>query len=151
MKILVCSDSHGHKNKFYTILDRENDIDYCFFLGDGLREAEDMPYMYPDIKFIFVSGNCDLYSMTDTIAYKYIDSLTFMACHGHEFDVKRGLVDLCEKAKSVRADIALYGHTHRRNTYTDSRTGVFALNPGALCEGQYAIITTNNRKFKHRK
>lgn len=147
MKVLVFSDSHGYKNKVITMLDRENDADYCFFLGDGIRETEEAAALYPQIKFIFVKGNNDFYSSREKIAYKYIDGLTFIACHGDDLYVKRGLFDLLEKAKSVRANIALYGHTHIRNMYNDSYSGVFALNPGALCQGQYAIITTDKGKF----
>lgn len=147
MKVLVFSDSHGYKNKVITMLDREKDADFCFFLGDGLREAEEAAELYPHIKFIFVKGNNDFYSFQEKEAYKYIDGITFMSCHGDELNVRRGLLALLEKAQSVRANIALYGHTHIRNTYKDPRTGVFALNPGALCEGQYSIIFTERGKF----
>lgn len=147
MKVLVFSDSHGYKNKLITMLDKEKDSDFCFFLGDGLREAQEVAELYPQIKFIFVKGNNDFYSLQEKEAYKYIDGITFMACHGDELNVRRGLLDLLEKAQSVRANIALYGHTHIRNKYKDSRTGVFALNPGALCEGQYSIIFTERGNF----
>ena len=40
-----------------------------------------------------------------------------------------GLHDLMEKAKGVRADLALYGHTHRPSQET--RDGVLLVNPGS--------------------
>lgn len=147
MKILVFSDSHGYKNKLINMLEEEKDSDFCFFLGDGCREAEEMPELYPEIKFIFVRGNNDFYSVRDKVAYKYIDGITFVACHGDDVNVRSGLYALIERAKSVRAQIALYGHTHIKNVFTDSSSGVVAVNPGALCEGRYCVITTERGKF----
>ncbi len=147
MKILVYSDSHGCKSNVLSMLDKEKDADFCFFLGDGIGEAQECAEIHPHIKHIMVKGNCDYYSMGSTIAYKYIDGLTFVACHGHEFNVKRWLTDLIEQTKSVRGNIALYGHTHIRNTYNDGASGVFLLNPGSLASGQYSIITTSKGAF----
>ena len=143
MKIVVYSDSHGCRIKIRHMLERENDADYCFFLGDGLTEAKDVAEMYPDIRHIMVKGNCDYYSQQDTIAYKYIDGLTFVACHGHEFSVKRWLVDLTEHVRSVRGNIALYGHTHVSNILYED--GIYIVNPGSCSKGRdfhesYAVI-----------
>lgn len=142
MKIIVYSDSHGCMSKVLSMLEKEKDADFCFFLGDGAKEAGEAAQKYPHIKHIMVKGNCDCYSTLNTTAYKYIDGLTFVACHGHEFGVKRWLTDLIQHTKSVRGNIALYGHTHIRNTYNDAASGVFLLNPGTLSAGQYSIITT---------
>ena len=147
MKIIVFSDSHGALNNVLAMLEKEKDADFCFFLGDGISDAQKAAESYPGIKYIFVKGNCDYYSMANTIAYKYIDGLTFVACHGHEFNVKRWLHDLIDQTKSVRGNIALYGHTHIRNTYNDAASGVFLLNHGTLSAGQYSIITTNKGAF----
>jgi putative phosphoesterase len=57
--------------------------------------------------------------------------------------VKSGLGRLIEKAKSVKADLVLYGHTHVSKTeYVD---GIYFVNPGSLSravEGRtgYALI-----------
>lgn len=146
MKIIVYSDSHGCTGKVLTMLEREQDADFCFFLGDGINDVLKGAEKYPHIKYISVKGNCDYHSTKDTVAYKYIDGLTFVACHGHEYNVKRWLTELIDHTESVRGNIALYGHTHIRNTYYDSG-GVFLLNPGSLASGQYSIITTDKGKF----
>ena len=147
MKIIVYSDSHGCKNKVRYMLDKEKDADYCFFLGDGIAEAQEMAESYPHIKHIMVKGNCDYYSTRDTVAYKYIDGLAFVACHGHEYNVKRWLYDLTDHVRSVRGNIALYGHTHIQHTYNDGVSGIFHLNPGSLASGQYAVVTTEKGTF----
>ncbi len=147
MKIIVYSDSHGCRTKVRHMLEKEKDADFCFFLGDGLTEAQDAAEMYPQIRHIMVKGNCDYYSQQSTVAYKHIDGLTFVACHGHEYNVKRWLWELAEHTRGVRGNIALYGHTHVQNTYNDGATGVFLLNPGSLANGQYSVITTDKGKF----
>ena len=147
MKVLVFSDSHGALSLAEEMLRRESDCSLVFFLGDGMDEAEKMRDKYKDKKFILVKGNNDWYSHADTEAYKYIEGLTVMSCHGHKLDVRFSLRKLLEAAESVRANIALYGHTHKSGMYNDPVTGVCAINPGALCEGKYAVLTVVKGAF----
>lgn len=144
MKILVFSDSHGYEGKVYTMLERERDADYCFFLGDGIREAQEAQRAYTHISFILVRGNNDLFSQCDDIAYKCIDGVTFVACHGDAFSVRTGLYSLIKKAQSVMAQVALYGHTHIPSA---AEGPVTTVNPGALFKGEYCVITTDRGKF----
>lgn len=148
MKILVFSDSHGHKNKIATILQREKDCSHAFFLGDGLTEVESIKEDYPHIKFITVKGNNDFNFDADKFAYAHIDGVTVMATHGDTLGVRVSLYELLDKARSVRANLALYGHTHVQNMYNDGYTGVCAVNPGALCLGQYCLIETDKGSFE---
>ena len=141
MKVLVFSDSHGAVNLAEEMLNKEKECSLVFFLGDGIEETEKMRDRYKDKKFILVKGNNDWYSQVDTEAYKYIDGLTIMSCHGHKFNVRFALRSLLNSAESVRANIALYGHTHKSAMYNDPLTGICAINPGALCEGKYAVLT----------
>ena len=147
MKVLVFSDSHGAVPFANEILRKESECETVFFLGDGIDEAEKMRDRYPDKKFIIVKGNNDWYSQADTEAYKYIDGVTIMACHGHKFNVRFALRDLLTSAQSVRANVALYGHTHKNGMYNDPVTGICAINPGALCEGKYAVLTVEKGTF----
>ena len=147
MKVLVFSDSHGALPFANEILRKESECETVFFLGDGIDEAEKMRDRYPDKKFIIVKGNNDWYSQADTEAYKYIDGVTIMACHGHKFNVRFALRDLLTSAQSVRANVVLYGHTHKSGMYNDPVTGICAINPGALCEGKYAVLTVEKGTF----
>ena len=142
MRVLVLSDSHGHTQRMRRVLEAEADCPVVFFLGDGLSDLEKAKEAFPARKFVAVRGNCDRtgeYTSYDDFAYQYIEGHTIIATHGHRAAVRVSLRDLAEKAKSVRADVALYGHTHvpRREV----RDGVLLLNPGALCDGAYAILT----------
>ena len=147
MKVLVFSDSHGAAESVREMLRREEDCSVVFFLGDGIDEAERLRDTYKDKKFILVRGNNDWYSQVDTEAYKYIEGVTLMACHGHKFNVRFSLRELLSSAQSVRANVALYGHTHKSGLYNDPVTGICAVNPGALCEGKYAVLTRERGGF----
>ena len=147
MKVLVFSDSHGALTLAEEMLNKEKECSLVFFLGDGIDEAEKMKDRYRDKKFILVKGNNDWHSQADTEAYKYIEGLTIMSCHGHRFNVRFSLRDLLSSAESVRANIALYGHTHKSGMYNDPVTGIYAINPGALCDGKYAVLTIEKGSF----
>jgi putative phosphoesterase len=147
MKVLAFSDSHGASGLIEEMLLREKDCQTVFFLGDGMSETERIMARYPDRKFICVRGNNDWHSTADTEAYKYIDGVTVMSCHGHKFNVRFALRDLLTAAKGVRANIVLYGHTHKSGMYNDPVTGICAINPGALCDGKYCVLTIEKGGF----
>lgn len=147
MKVLVFSDSHGAVNNINEMLLKEKECQTVFFLGDGSDDVSRITDRYPERKFITVKGNNDWHSDADTEAYKYIDGVTIMSCHGHKLDVRFSLRKLLEAAQSVRANVALYGHTHKSAMFNDPVTGVCAINPGALCEGKYCVLTIAKGSF----
>ena len=88
MDILVWSDSYGRRDFLMRILEKEADCKTVFFLGDGIPEAEHAKQLYPDRKFILVRGNNDFHCDAERFAYKHIDGVTFMACHGDTLSVR---------------------------------------------------------------
>lgn len=146
MNVLVLSDSHGRSENLSAALEREKECSLVFFLGDGQEDLERVMPRYKDRKFIAVRGNNDFFSTLDDFAYKYIEGNTVVACHGHTVGVKRGLLDLIEKTESVRGNVALYGHTHATNCYYDRLSGIYVINPGAICSGSYAVLTLEKGK-----
>lgn len=153
MKILVVSDSHGDEASLRGVLIKEKDCKIVFHLGDGLKELERCKDAFPEKQFIYVRGNNDWSSNADVYAYKYIEGNTIIATHGHCDRVKYSLYDLYSRAESVRANVALYGHTHKQDVQFDSYTNVYAINPGCLYNGQYAVVTLTKDgvdvSFKH--
>lgn len=149
MKVLVLSDSHGAVHFLRRILDTEPEAEIVFFLGDGLSDIEKIKPDYPKKKFICVKGNNDFYYQENKEAYKHIDGVTIMACHGDAFRVRSTLRELINKTASVRGNLALYGHTHQRNLYSDSATGIFAVNPGAVCDGRYCVLDIEKGMFEY--
>ena len=147
MRVLVLSDSHGAARRMRAVLEAEADCPVVFFLGDGLSDLEKAKAAFPARKYVAVQGNCDRmgeYTSYDDFAYQYIEGHTIVATHGHRAGVRYGLRELLEKAAGVRADVALYGHTHRPGQET--RDGVLFVNPGALCDGSYAILTLTKQQ-----
>ncbi|HNW05286.1 MAG TPA: metallophosphoesterase family protein, partial [Oscillospiraceae bacterium] len=55
---------------------------------------------------------------------------TVFYTHGFRFGVKSGLADLKREARSLGADIALYGHTHI--PYVAYEDGLYLMNPGSI-------------------
>ena len=139
MKVLVLSDSHGYVEHLRAALQKESDCKLVFFLGDGLRDLEQMRAAFSDRTWMCVRGNNDWSSgNVDDFAYKYIEGHTVTATHGHRVSVRTTLAPLAAKAADVRADVALYGHTHvPRQEFVG---GVLCVNPGALCDGRYAVL-----------
>ncbi len=143
MYILVISDSHGRASRIEAAIEAHPEIKHIFFLGDCVRDIEDLTYIYSDRVFHIVEGNCDGYSM-----YKTVDTVTLygkkiLFTHGHGFSVKLGTERLFEAAVQHKADLVLYGHTHLAKTeYAD---GIYFVNPGSLCSGRegyesYAVV-----------
>ncbi len=142
MRVLLISDSHGAVRRMQATIEREADCKTVFFLGDGLSDLARIRAGFPDRTFIAVRGNNDWeteYTSYDDFAYKYLEGHTVIATHGHRVSVRSTLTDYLEKAQGVLTDIALYGHTHRQDQQT--RSGVLFVNPGALCDGKYAVLT----------
>ena len=50
--------------------------------------------------------------------------------HGHSYHVSMGVVRLREEAKRRKADIVMFGHTHK--PYVDTEGDLTIINPGSL-------------------
>ena len=143
MNVLVCSDSHGCADRFSAAVQREADCRLVFFLGDGLRDLLQVRAAFPDRTFLAVRGNNDWeprFADFDDTVYKHIEGTTVLATHGHLDNVRFSLTDLAHRTAAVRGTLALFGHTHRPTCRVVPGTDVLAVNPGALCSGQYAVL-----------
>lgn len=130
MRILVISDSHGHRRAAEEVLYLHSSAKEVIFLGDGLRDIEELEYIFPEHRFHKVAGNGDFFSdekYTDKI--RLAGKLIFFT-HGHNYNVKRGLYEFRSAARAAGADIALYGHTHQ--PYTEYDDGMYIMNPGSV-------------------
>lgn len=146
MKVILVSDSHGFTDNIIEAIEKEPDCDTIFFLGDGISDIEKCIVHYPQKKFFCVKGNNDYWDKKhDIVAYKYLEGNTIVYTHGHTFDVRRTLSDLADHAQSVMAGVAFYGHTHKADIYYDGYKKVYMVNPGAICSGNYAVVTLNEK------
>jgi putative phosphoesterase len=138
------SDSHGASANIGAAFEKNSDCDLIIFLGDGQRDLkvlDDFPVV-PET--VTVKGNCDIGSDAPDDAVKFIGGHIIYIAHGHELNVKTGRVGIVAKARSMGADIVLFGHTHM--WMNETRDGVHLINPGSIGNGSYAILTLQGQQ-----
>ncbi|MBE6849073.1 MAG: metallophosphoesterase [Ruminococcus sp.] len=136
MKIIVISDTHGMRRSLEKVMQMQPDADMYLHLGDGEREVHAFLMANPAYreKFHYLKGNCDSGFLVQPTHDEFVMALPFghkiFAAHGDRYQVKFGSNRIRYEAKSVGADIILFGHTHmRQNVYDD---GLYIVNPGSL-------------------
>ncbi len=130
MRILVLSDTHGDFRTLWEIIEKhKNDANLVLFLGDGIREFEDIQALYPGLHFDCVAGNCDYASMAKRSALIEISDKRIFLTHGDSYGVKSSTARIIDTARSSGAEIALFGHTHCG--ITEYQDGVHLMNPGS--------------------
>ena len=133
MRVLVVADVHGRVGALRRVLDDQITARTVLFLGDGLRQVEDVAKEYPDRTFYMVPGNCDFAPHLLPVRQETLGGKRFYFTHGHIHDVKYSLYRLDLAAREAGADIALFGHTHQpHEEYAD---GLYLFNPGSLGYG----------------
>lgn len=130
MTIYVFSDTHHHTERILRLLKRDPP-DAVFHLGDNSADADIISRAFPSIPLYCVAGNCDPFSSAPEYLFLEFDGFKFFLCHGHRYYVKNTLVHIIEKALQLRADAALFGHTHTPVIRHDSHYGLLLINPGS--------------------
>ncbi len=143
MRIVVISDSHKRSDLIDKIISSQPQARHIFFLGDNTADIEDFIFLYPDLIFHIVSGNCDYFSNYPTIDMENIDGRKILFTHGHTLSVKHSTKRLFELAKQRGCDIALFGHTHTSQILYED--GLYLVNPGSIScprdsRASYAVI-----------
>ena len=142
MRIGVLSDSHGFLGRLSTVLmameAQGKPIDALLHLGDGYYDLADLETSLPPV--YQVAGNCDHFR-SDTMEVVTLSNARILLTHGHFQHVREGTDDLLSLAMGEKAQSALYGHTHHQKM--EWRNGILLLNPGAVMDGKYAVLTVN--------
>lgn len=164
MKCLCFSDSHGFLTYFKKALELHPDAEAVFFLGDGLSDAEALAIQYREKAWLIVRGNCDYSSMCLGAPAEKTESINLMGkkivyTHGDLYGVKYGEQGLLQLAKTMNADIVLFGHTHTpfEKYIPTEEGGVYLFNPGSIEApaydrgGSYGVInlTEGGVSFSH--
>ncbi len=130
MRLIVISDTHGRVRSLRDILERHrSDADMVIFLGDGLREFEEVRTEYPALPYHCVAGNCDFGSMEKRIDMVFAAGKRILITHGDSLGVKYSTERLLKTARDNQAQIVLFGHTHCGMTRYDD--GIYLMNPGS--------------------
>jgi len=145
MKLAILSDTHGNYPLAVKALESLGQLDYIIHLGDTTEDAE-MIELALGRELIKLSGNCDMSNkypelITTTIADKKV-----LLSHGDRFMVKSGLNLIKQRAKQEKADMVLYGHTHRPAILNID--GIMFINPGTMnknaSQWSFALISIDN-------
>ena len=144
MKCLIFSDSHGSEIYITKALKLHPDAEVVFFLGDGLSGVDSIARADTRRAWIAVSGNCDFFplfldrgvSKTETIT---LQGKKIVATHGDMYGVKGGYENLKSLARSRKADIVLFGHTHiPYEEYVSEDSPFYLFNPGSISRPSYS-------------
>jgi len=138
MKVLVMSDTHGNFNPALRAHGLTEPVDAVIHLGDGVEDANLLRSLV-DVDVIAVCGNCDHDATVPREMLWECEGKRVFLAHGDAYGVKGGLERLKLRADEVRADIVLFGHSHRATCITTS--GILFLNPGTLTR------TSTNKTF----
>jgi hypothetical protein len=151
IKIVAVSDSHGNSSCLDKIISIESPFDYLIHCGDGISDLENILLPEKSI-FICVSGNVDSYSnikCKDTV-FEEVLEMEFMITHGDFYSVKSGLADIKKAGLENKADVLLFGHTHKQ--YLKIEDDIILFNPGACANGFYGIINIGKTaEFLHKQ
>lgn len=140
MRILVTSDTHGDSASLRRAVLSQPKAEIVIHLGDGGDDVELVRTSFPERTFLQVRGNCDWGSALPQTGEFEAGGKKIFYTHGHMYGVKSGDYTIISEARSRKADILLFGHTHQpREDYED---GLYIMNPGRLSgwEPTYGII-----------
>jgi putative phosphoesterase len=144
LKILVFSDSHRSRSGMYEAVELHNP-DQIIHLGDLVEDAEELSYVYPKLPVCMVPGNCDGWTMLPAKKLITLAGKRILLSNGHLWGVKSGYAAAIADARTARADVLLFGHTHR--AYCEQlEDGLWVMNPGASRSG-YGLITIDRDRL----
>ncbi len=149
MKILVLSDSHA-SYRFMRACAAAIKPAHIIHLGDYYDDGELLKEENPGVIFHQVPGNCDRYrtppGVQDTLCYD-IGGVRILMTHGHRQRVKYGTENLIAQGRVMKAQAALYGHTHVPDCHLEDN-GMWVLNPGSCGgSGTAGLIEIENKRI----
>ncbi|MDD4774113.1 MAG: YfcE family phosphodiesterase [Eubacteriales bacterium] len=115
-KLLIFSDSHGSIKNMTQAMRLHAGSDVIIHLGDGYEDLETLKAKHPGALYLSVSGNAENRMSCGAIPallFHEICGMRLMLCHGHKYGVQYGYEMLIAAAYKEKADIVLFGHTHR--------------------------------------
>ena len=127
MRIGVIGDTHRHMQSLERAVEHFVGCEMILHTGDNFADAN-IIHSKMGIGIIAVKGNCDFEDVEDEILFESCGKRIFL-CHGHKYGVKHGSVDLEKRAREVRADIVVFGHTHIPRV--EEIGGILFINPGS--------------------
>lgn len=145
MKILFITDSHRHFSFLIEMMEKEKP-ERVFAMEDYTKDFEELSYLYSEIPFEIVKGNCDFWdSHFSEEKIIFLEGKRIFLTHGHLYGVKSSYDSLREMGRKMKCDIILFGHTHRE--FLEEKDMILA-NPGAAQDGKYGILDLQKEKVE---
>ena len=138
--ILIFSDYHTNEEAVLELIEKYKPS-HILCCGDG----ESANSFYLENNIVSVKGNCD-YASLPLVKRVVVDDMKIVMVHGHLHNVYFDTYRLYLLALENECDYVLFGHTHK--PYFEEYEGVKIINPGALKEGNYALIDNGEVIFK---
>ncbi|MCH5165486.1 MAG: YfcE family phosphodiesterase [Clostridiales bacterium] len=143
-RLIVLSDVHYDIDRVRSIMPIINSSDYLVFCGDGLNGLLSIRGEIT-VPTVCVRGNNDWNTVVDDVATFTVGDTRALVTHGHRQDVRRGISGLIELATLNNCKLVFFGHTH--SPYDAVNNGIHIINPGAVCNGTYALVTGDGQTF----
>ena len=136
MRILVISDSH------FSDISKINKSEY-----DMIIHAGDYGFSKKKLDALgakYVKGNCDMHGDKHLLFY-YQNKKIFVS-HGDLENVKFNDLKIVYKALEYRANICIFGHTHKQTVFESDN--VLFINPGNYPNNYIVITETGLELYK---
>lgn len=162
MRIVAVSDTHQNTALLMRCVRQaieDGPVDVFIHCGDGVRDLfsveEDLRSANPGVRIYAVRGNCDFgdtrFPMSEL---SDLNGVRAFITHGNLYNVKHGLGKLAKAARTLKAGLAFFGHTHQ--AVIAEKHGVVLINPGSLAsrnmtDPAYLEVTIdhNQRIYEH--
>lgn len=105
------------------------EVECIIHLGDHYRDIIKVNNKFNNLIY-YVPGNNDYLGNGSSDKIIELNGKKIFITHGHRYSISYGLMTLYYKAEEEKADIVLYGHTHRYGI--DYEGDIFFLNPGSV-------------------
>ena len=153
MRVLIVSDTHGRHNGLDRALQEAGDIDMLIHLGD-VEGGEAYIDAVADCEKHIVRGTNDFFSDLPREEEFYIGKYKTFITHGHSYYVSLDPEYIREEGKARKADIVMFGHTHK--PFFEESDEIIVLNPGSLSfprqegrKGSYVIMEMDEEGGLH--
>ena len=138
MRILVCSDSHGRRDRLVLALEQQPKAEILVFLGDGAADAAFF-LREPGRRAYLVRGNCDGPSCGLPLWQPFtVQGKKILCTHGHTAGAKFSFDGLLRAGREQGAGLVLFGHTHEPLVHYED--GLTLFNPGSIHDGGYGFV-----------
>ena len=151
MRIGLISDTHGSLETVFKAIVAMGKLDLLIHAGDHYRDAVKISTAL-NIPVEAVAGNCDRWDEGPEEKVLELDGALLFITHGHRYNAKLSITGLINKATELKADAAIYGHTHIPGyCYIN---GLLIINPGSISKPiaggspSYGILEINKGSIK---